>query len=350
MVSDRYAVVQHSEAFGSIIPVLEKLQIKTVSAAVQFTTDTAYLYVSLPEKFNYVAPDGVAINLGFVGINSHNSSHAAEWSGFGMRQTCSNGMVAKKLLGHIRSVHVGQAVDRLTDWAMNYQSQIADLDTQIKLAMTIGVSREEAEIYFRTVSKDSKRFVSQAMALWDTTYAEQKNMWGLLNTATDMYSHKSTSLKGIYEGLESTEVLLTAPAQAHEEISGALKLQFQERDRAAELYTAQKEVRRAAREFEAEQNRIAEREKKAAEKAASKKPSSKSGSMPTEALADIAQEIEEVDFAKAEPLPPAKPDTLETPDSEFSRVVSLADLAKEDETVKDEEPKRKGKKSKKEKK
>ena len=272
VVTDRYNLIQHSEAFAPIIPVLEKLGVKNVCAKIDFTTEKAYAYVSLPENFSFIAPDGAAINLGFVGVNAYDSTHSVEWSGYGYRQTCKNGMIAKRLLGGIRAVHTASAEAKLYEWVNNFSQDIQEFNSQIELAMSVGVTRQEAETYARAVSKDSKRFVELFMRLWDDAYSKtlKSSMWALYNAATDIYSHKSTSLQTAYAGLASAEVLLTNPEEIREQISsgGKLSLMFKSRDEDNAAYAAAKAQRKAEREAQLQ----AEKAQRKAEKAAKKAP------------------------------------------------------------------------------
>ena len=92
------------------------------------------------------------IDVGFYAKNSFDGSGAMEVGFFGSVQVCENGLIASRTMGAIRVRHTAGAPEvMIADFIRGFGDKITNLqEEEISIAQQVGVSREQAEAYFRS--------------------------------------------------------------------------------------------------------------------------------------------------------------------------------------------------------
>lgn len=297
----QYALVQHKAVFKPVVDALVALGVEDVKVEMRSTQTTAYMYVTLPEQFviknpaiesdwrggNGPSKEKGGIDVGFYAKNSFDGSGAMEVGFFGSVQVCENGLIASRTMGAIRVRHTAGAPEvMIADFIRGFGDKITNLQEEISIAQQVGVSREQAEAYFRSFF--GKKALARIMRIWDER--KEENAWGLHSAITEVVTHDRTNPDAFHTELGLAENILVNPAKAVE-LANGLIIQFREDDAKS---TAEKEAARAAREV-AHAEKL---ERKAAERAQKAR----------DALMAPDQSPEAVDLSEADPLPPAMPD------------------------------------------
>lgn len=324
----QYALVQHKAVFKPVVDALAALGVEDVKVEMRSTQTTAYMYVILPEQFviknpaiesdwrggNGPSKEKGGIDVGFYAKNSFDGSGAMEVGFFGSVQVCENGLIASRTMGAIRVRHTAGAPEvMIADFIRGFGDKITNLQEEISIAQQVGVSREQAEAYFRSFF--GKKALARIMRIWDER--KEENAWGLHSAITEVVTHDRTNPDAFHTELGLAENILVNPAKAVE-LANGLIIQFREDDAKS---TAEKEAARAAREV-AHAEKL---ERKAAERAQKAR----------EALMAPDQAPPEVDFSEADPLPPAIDPGVE------EQHIADEDVALETGVVEEEEPSKK---------
>ena len=294
------ALVQHKAVFKPVVDALAALGVEDVKVEMRSTQTTAYMYVILPEQFVIKNPaiesdwrgdhpghgpskEKGGIDVGFYAKNSFDGSGAMEVGFFGSVQVCENGLIASRTMGAIRVRHTAGAPEvMIADFIRGFGEKITNLQEEISIAQQVGITREQAEAYFRSFF--GKKALAKIMRIWDER--KEENAWGLHSAITEVVTHDRTNPDSFHTELGLAENILVNPAHAVE-LANGLIIQFREDDAKS---AAEKEAARAAREL-AHAEKL---ERKAAERAQKAR----------ESLMTQDNAPPEVDFSQADPLPP----------------------------------------------
>jgi hypothetical protein len=211
VVSRRYAVVQSRHVLRSVANALGKLGINDVKGSIIEEGGRTYAKVMLPR---YISEGNSEkdIQLGFILINSYDTTSRISLQGFALRMVCTNGMVAARTLGTaFVHKHVGKVSGVVGDAVREIIIKIIErsplLASQIQDAMK--------EIFEDLNAADAK--------LGEMGYGERtrKNIlavigmkknpvsaWDLYNAITSYYSQKDMKENGRLNNLRKAEALL----------------------------------------------------------------------------------------------------------------------------------------------
>lgn len=248
VVSDRYSIVQHAQAFRPIIEGLTVRGIQNFKFSIWATTTRANMNVFVGK-----ADDGV--NFGFKCTNSFNRTSAVNY-GFsakqisqtveivekdhvlvwGMRQVCSNGMVmrvplktckyldtelvtkVKELLTQrTRLKHVGMVHSRLEDIQYVVEAFLLlknPINMMIADAQNYPLSKQRA--MFLIQKYVGRRRMDKYLQLYKR---EEQTLWGLYNAFTFYASHEqgisdSARERKLLQSAELLEKELIVPSEA----------------------------------------------------------------------------------------------------------------------------------------
>lgn len=205
VLTKRYSVVQHAEVFGKLIDAVNLIDNK-VRAQVVNDYKRAYLFVSMPSRFTFDAPDGKPLTLGFSATNSYNGTTGVVVGAFGFRLACSNGMLLTKTLGGMSLDHIQGVKHRLEALFEKLEMNMAILNDRIGNAMDEKMSLAYAEAY-------AQKFAGKhnAISITESFKKEKPTVWGLYNAFTDFYSHSDGNPQGRVNHLGNAENLLINP-------------------------------------------------------------------------------------------------------------------------------------------
>jgi len=208
VLTKKYAVVQHAEVFKKLIDAVNlydnKVQAQTIS-----DFKRAYLFVSMPKKFTFKAPDGKDLTLGFSATNSYNGTTGVVIGAFGYRLACQNGMLLTKTLGGMSVDHITGVHKRLDALFGQMEHQIATLNNRIEQAMEAKIALAHAEAFAEHFTgKDNARIAME-------TFKKEggHSVWALYNSFTDLYSHAETNPRNRLLQIGKAEDLLINPAE-----------------------------------------------------------------------------------------------------------------------------------------
>jgi len=227
--TDKYALIQHRDAFAGVLDALLLAEKENVKAAVFQTPGRAYLTVVFPE---IVVDDGAeGIELGFKVSNSHmgealkfsgsSTKNTSEFKFFGYRLACSNGMIlpvelekmtvadmeltekkggifqkevrTQKILAKAggRIVHIGDAdakVQLVYQKIMLMYRSVAVVKQYIDSMRNRQLTREEAIKSLEGVF--GPRIGASVLSQFDM---EEQTLFGLYNSVTYLASHSERS-------------------------------------------------------------------------------------------------------------------------------------------------------------
>lgn len=130
IVSKRYDLLQHEDAFQPVIDAVRNLDLNAYGTIEQYNEGDVVVMKVLFKDFNFSIESDYF--LGFYAINSYDKTAGFQVHPYGERQICSNGMMAKRTLD-IKSVHrkhMGEvaAEKKITKWLQ----RLADTRTEFK--------------------------------------------------------------------------------------------------------------------------------------------------------------------------------------------------------------------------
>jgi hypothetical protein len=209
IASDNYKIVQHEQCFGMLIDAIEKVGIEHANARVWENKDGAKAKLYL--KFNelqFDGPDGKALHLGYKVTNSYDKTTGLRFDGFGIRQTCTNGMHFKHLVGSFSVRHLG-GIEQV---ASRMRSALADLTSVIPAMKTVLLNAHEKELDYVQIEEllagvgIKKRLRNKVM---NQAVMEENTVWGAYNAVTWVASHTDKSSSQFDNLLGTAETLLT---------------------------------------------------------------------------------------------------------------------------------------------
>jgi len=203
----RYNVVQHKQVFERLLDAVNLFS-PDIRGQVVWDVKRAYLFVSLPSKFTFDAPDGKKMTLGFSATNSYDGTTGVHIGAFGYRLACSNGMLLTKTLGGISVDHIHGVHKRIEYLFNNMELQMAKLSARIDAAQDTKMALAWAEAY-------SEHFAGKdnTVSVMKLFKQEKPTVWGLYNSLTDFYSHSTANPEPRLQQLGKAENLLLNPAE-----------------------------------------------------------------------------------------------------------------------------------------
>ncbi len=215
IMSDKYNLVQHQEAFNPILMGIRHLNTEVKG----FVRDEGKrVYVDLlfqDDKFMIQPEDGHKINLGLRVSNTYDGSGSIIGKAFAYRSICQNGMIfGKKLFACMYKIHKGNTqVDVFKDITI----KIAEFGNELNIAITEAAKDYvEKEVIGEVLEKIGigKRY--REYILSKASELGKMNRWELYNLITNMASskliEKSEMTRETY--LEKANTLLAEPIEA----------------------------------------------------------------------------------------------------------------------------------------
>lgn len=224
IVSDRYELLLHEEAYEIVKEVLEKLNMETIREEVKFSRDGGFMQLTICLMEVEVA-DGDVVGLGFNVFNSYDKSSALRFDAGGIRYVCANGMVIpfKGLIGRIRKMLHFKGVickpnfDDVKKTVETIAHTLLDLADLLKIATKETVSNSDLvhfiETTFSNVPTLREKIYSylkhklginlddeieiyrklkgneELIKFFENVENEKYNLWDVYNAFTDVLSH-----------------------------------------------------------------------------------------------------------------------------------------------------------------
>ena len=138
IMSDEYTVLQHQDAFGSVVDALKTLNAKVHGKVVSYNGDLIYLYGTFNDVI--VKDDAKGMEIGFRITNSYNMWTSFSGSAYTFRLICSNGAILKKMIPEAKfsKKHYGQVLnykEDITQFITKLIESVPALEAKISLAM-----------------------------------------------------------------------------------------------------------------------------------------------------------------------------------------------------------------------
>lgn len=208
MPTKRYNIVQHKEVFDKLLKVAN-LYSPDIKGRIVNDMKRAYLLVSMPEKFNFTAPDGEKLDFGFSATNSYDGTTGVHIQAFGYRLICQNGLMLRQTLGGISLDHIQGVKFRLEAMFEKLEMNLAVLSERIESAMDEKIQLAYAEAYAQHFA--GKNIGSKVAELFKKE--PKQTVWGLYNSLTNWFSHSDSNPEGRINKLGLAENLLIRPKE-----------------------------------------------------------------------------------------------------------------------------------------
>jgi len=206
IVSDRYQLLLHEEAYEIVHDILEKLNVKPIQVQekVAFSRDGGLMHLTICVKEVEVA-DGDLVGLGFNVFNSYDASSALRFNAGGIRYVCSNGIIipftslyAKiRRLIHVKGVIRKPSFDVIKETVEEILSTLGDLADLLTLATKETVSRSDLVHFIETT-------FSNVPALKEKIYNYLKHRLGI-DLTREVETYRKLRKEEILKFLESIE-------------------------------------------------------------------------------------------------------------------------------------------------
>jgi hypothetical protein len=184
VVSKRYRLIQHSEAFAPIVQALGDAGHSTVKVAGAEWRGNAALYLAIP---GLAVRDGDGqLFLGFSVQNNVRAQGALRFQAFGYRSLCSNGMIlGMQELAEFRQVHVGEYLSlKVGSLLERLGRSLPEFERAVEAAKA-DESPAEVKPILALVGFGEK---AQKRILWEYS-REPATRWGLYNAVTHVGTH-----------------------------------------------------------------------------------------------------------------------------------------------------------------
>jgi len=214
IVSDNYAIIQHRDAYISLVSALRRAEIE-VAGVVKNGRD----HVAVEMTFDgVVADDGEqGIELGAKVVNSYNKQSAFRGWGWGLRKVCSNGLYIRTIIPEMAFsiVHRGKApeisIEAITNMVDQARSRLVDYEHVIERAKETPLAFPMVESIIETISPyvgGTRSAVTVVDGYWNGELNTTR--WDAYNMMTAYASHEGLNEPRFHAVQQRAEKFLMA--------------------------------------------------------------------------------------------------------------------------------------------
>ena len=209
IVSNKYTLVQHKDAFEPLIKAVKLLNIK-VHGEVVDCGGRVYINMLFDSPEAKVIPaDGHEIQLGLRAINSYDASHALFAEAYGYRALCTNGMIlGKTLVSCVKKIHIGEISE--AKLMSTFIKEVLKSSPKLIKLTNDAIKERVSQMHMQVVFKRLKFGDRQVMKILKRVKKhEEITRYDLYNRATDWITHQpniTEDTKRVYHS-RATELL-----------------------------------------------------------------------------------------------------------------------------------------------
>lgn len=190
IVSDKYCLVQHRNAFMPFVNVCRAIGLN-VHGSIYQQEGKAFIKARFDDPRAKVVIGKDETEMGILIGNSVDGSMGVFTEAYGFRLVCSNGMIVRSLVAHKHRIHVGAADEDLKDHYESFIEQIMESSPRLKdmIERAMAEHLQEAVINQALYGAGfTKRHVE--LLLDKCKQLDVKNKWDLYNTITSWLTHE----------------------------------------------------------------------------------------------------------------------------------------------------------------
>lgn len=195
IMSDRYTILQHQDAFNAVVDSLKTINTKIHGKITAYNGDLVYLYGSFTDVL--IKDDTKqGMELGFRIANSYNMWSSFSGSAYTFRLVCSNGAMLKKLIPEAKftNKHFGKVMnyqDIVSEFIKKLVSSVPILEKKVSeaIADTVEWKLVEKLLPKMILMKKHKEAIEKILIQERKKKGEKLSRWDIYNTFTAYVSH-----------------------------------------------------------------------------------------------------------------------------------------------------------------